>query len=89
QLQNPSLRQKQPRSITTSVPNAIPLLPYRQQDIADAMGLSLVHTNKTLAKLRERGIATWAQDTLTVHRPDELAKTAFASDEAPRVRPLI
>ena len=64
-------------------------LPYRQQDIADAMGLSLVHTNKTLAKLRERGIATWAQDTLTVHRPDELAKTAFASDEAPRVRPLI
>lgn len=28
-------------------------LPYRQQDIADAMGLSLVHTNKTLAKLRE------------------------------------
>ena len=29
-------------------------LPYTQRDMADALGLSLVHTNKTLGKLRER-----------------------------------
>nr|WP_025312832.1 Crp/Fnr family transcriptional regulator [Roseibacterium elongatum] len=30
--------------------------PYRQQDLADALGLSLVHTNKTLQALRQRQI---------------------------------
>lgn len=64
-------------------------LPYRQQDIADAMGLSLVHTNKTLAKLREQGIATWADDTLTVHRPDKLAEAAHSVGVEVVKRPLI
>ncbi|OSQ44578.1 Crp/Fnr family transcriptional regulator [Marivita geojedonensis] len=64
-------------------------LPYRQQDIADAMGLSLVHTNKTLAKLREDGVATWANDTLTVHRPKMLAENAFERGTRLRTRPLI
>ena len=64
-------------------------LPYRQQDIADAMGLSLVHTNKTLAKLRTMGIATWADNALTVHRPDELAEQAGAAGIEVQKRPLI
>ncbi len=64
-------------------------LPYRQQDIADAMGLSLVHTNKTLSKLREEGIATWVNDTLTVHRPDRLAENAFSVGVDLPTRPLI
>jgi CRP-like cAMP-binding protein len=29
--------------------------PLTQQHIADALGLSLVHTSKTLARLRRRG----------------------------------
>jgi CRP-like cAMP-binding protein len=33
--------------------------PYRQQDLADVLGLSLAHTNKTLARLRLRRIAVW------------------------------
>ena len=64
-------------------------LPYRQQDIADAMGLSLVHTNKTLAKLRAQGVVTWSEDMLTVHRPDELAALGFSKDIMPIRRPLI
>ena len=68
--------------------NQVPL-PYRQQDIADAMGLSLVHTNKTLAKLRSDGIAAWNGDTPTVHSPERLAEEAGAVDAPPRVRPLI
>jgi len=64
-------------------------LPYRQQDIADAMGLSLVHTNKTLAKLRRAGIVTWADDGLTVHRPDQLAEHAVSVGKEIPSRPLI
>lgn len=41
-------------------------LPFRQQDLADAMGLSLVHTNKTLARLRERGLAEWRDGWLKI-----------------------
>lgn len=64
-------------------------LPYRQQDLADAMGLSLVHTNKTLAKLREDGIATWSHGVLDVHRPDQLAARAHSIGEQLLKRPLI
>jgi CRP/FNR family transcriptional regulator, anaerobic regulatory protein len=31
-------------------------MPFRQQDLADAFGLSLVHTNKTIAHLRSRNL---------------------------------
>jgi len=40
--------------------------PFRQQDLADTLGLSLVHTNKTLAKLRERELATWTDRKLRI-----------------------
>ncbi len=35
------------------------LLPVTQQHIADTLGLSLVHTNKTLRRLAQRKLATW------------------------------
>ena len=41
-------------------------LPYKQQDLADALGLSLVHTNKTLRHLREGGAARWMNGQLEV-----------------------
>lgn len=69
--------------------NGLVPLPYRQQDIADALGLSLVHTNKTLRKLRERGIATWSEDGLIVHREAELAELAQAGAPSEIRRPLI
>ncbi|MEX0340031.1 MAG: Crp/Fnr family transcriptional regulator [Arenibacterium sp.] len=68
--------------------NAVPL-PYRQQDLADALGLSLVHTNKTLARLREERIATWSENNLTVHDVVRLAALAHAETSTPRGRPLI
>ncbi|WP_179381111.1 Crp/Fnr family transcriptional regulator [Jannaschia marina] len=64
-------------------------LPFRQQDLADALGLSLVHTNKTLAKLKERGLVTWAEGRLTVHDKIALAEAAAADDRPERTRPLI
>jgi CRP-like cAMP-binding protein len=68
--------------------NAVPL-PYRQQDLADALGLSLVHTNKTLAKLRERQLVSWSSGTLRIPDPDALAALADVSAEPPHPRPLI
>ncbi|MEO1138167.1 MAG: Crp/Fnr family transcriptional regulator [Pseudomonadota bacterium] len=64
-------------------------LPYKQQDLADAIGLSLVHTNKTLGKLREAGVATWAENALVVHKEAELATLGHAIGTAKMPRPLI
>lgn len=65
-------------------------LPFRQQDLADALGLSLVHTNKSLAKLRERKLATWRNGRLYLYDIDTLREVALMSeDDATRVRPLL
>lgn len=64
-------------------------LPYRQQDLADAMGLSLVHTNKTLARLREDQIVTLSDNQLTVHDLDRLRELAHIDDPETVTRPLI
>jgi CRP-like cAMP-binding protein len=64
-------------------------LPYRQQDLADAVGLSLVHTNKTLTRLREAGVATWQDDALVVHKEEELAQLGNVEPGKIAPRPLI
>jgi CRP-like cAMP-binding protein len=68
----------------TSVP-----LPYRQQDLADALGLSLVHTNKILGALRRKGLATWKDGNLDIPDLGKLAHLASTDHEAEPVRPLI
>jgi CRP-like cAMP-binding protein len=55
--------------------------PLTQQHIADGLGLSLVHTNKTLRKLEHRG-----------HMRDATALVRLAGlygDGKPQPRPLI
>ena len=64
-------------------------LPYRQQDLADALGLSLVHTNKTLAKLRERQLASWSDRTLQVNDLDALEAIAQTGNGPEPMRPLM
>ncbi|SPH23469.1 Nitrogen fixation regulation protein FixK [Defluviimonas aquaemixtae] len=68
--------------------NAVPL-PYRQQDLADALGLSLVHTNKTLNSLRSAGLATWRDGQLTIDNLASLAEIALIDPERPQIRPLM
>jgi CRP-like cAMP-binding protein len=63
--------------------------PLTQQHIADALGLSLVHTNKTLARLRRLGMFTRANGSMTLTNPRVLQRIALHfDDEIPR-RPLI
>jgi CRP-like cAMP-binding protein len=64
-------------------------LPYRQQDLADALGLSLVHTNKTLSKLRQRQLVSWSDGELQIHKLEELEKIAMIDREKPVTRPLM
>ncbi|WP_172330596.1 Crp/Fnr family transcriptional regulator [Mangrovicoccus sp. HB161399] len=64
--------------------------PHRQQDLADALGLSLVHTNKTLAKLRREQIAGWSDGRLAVLDTARLAELAQAEEgEGIQRRPLL
>jgi CRP/FNR family transcriptional regulator, anaerobic regulatory protein len=61
--------------------------PYRQRDLADALGLSLVHTNKTLARLRPQARIDGGR--LLIRDRVALALLAKAEHEAPRTRPLL
>lgn len=64
--------------------------PFKQQDLADALGLSLVHTNKTLARLRQMDVAEWRDGILHIKNHDRLCEIAeLDPDHVPLVRPLI
>jgi CRP-like cAMP-binding protein len=63
--------------------------PLTQQHIADALGMSLVHTNKTLARLRRMGMFTRSNGSLTLINPGVLEKVAQYFDEELPLRPLI
>jgi CRP-like cAMP-binding protein len=63
--------------------------PLTQQHIADALGLSLVHTNKTLARLRRLGMYTQTNGSLTLSNPRVLERVAQHFDQELARRPLI
>ena len=64
-------------------------LPIRQQDLADALGLSLVHTNKTLAKFRERQLATWREGSLMINDVELLSRIGLTERSAMDKRPIL
>lgn len=64
-------------------------LPFRQQDLADALGLSLVHTNKTLSRLREARVVLWSDGLLRVLDRRGLAEIAMAEPDAEEKRPIL
>ncbi|MBP1806428.1 CRP-like cAMP-binding protein [Rubellimicrobium aerolatum] len=67
---------------------AVPLT-FRQQDMADFLGLSLVHTNKTLARFRQGGLCDWSDGTLRLHDPEALARLAHVEPARPAKRHLM
>ncbi len=64
-------------------------LPFRQQDFAEALGLSLVHTNKTVATIRRLGLAQWQAGRLAVPDTRQLAAAAGVADEYEEKRPIL
>jgi CRP/FNR family transcriptional regulator, anaerobic regulatory protein len=64
-------------------------LPVTQQHLADAIGMSVVHTNKTLQRLRSTRCISWSQGVLEMLDEDKLLSIAKAGREELPVRPLI
>lgn len=66
------------------------VFPPTQQHLADALGLSLAHTNKTLRKLQRRGWFRLAEGRLFLIDPKALARLAdLYGDGRPPARPLV
>jgi CRP/FNR family transcriptional regulator, anaerobic regulatory protein len=63
--------------------------PLNQQHIADALGLSLVHTNKTLRRLEAIGLHEIRNNKLKILKPDALEKLAAYYKLPMRQTPLI
>ena len=76
------------RAIGMARNGSVPL-PFRQQDLADALGLSLVHTNKTLTRLRKRQVVAWNDGLLSVKDRAALAEIAMMEPDELEPRPLI
>ncbi len=71
------------------VDNGVMKFPFKQQDLADALGLSLVHTNKTLAALKSKQLANWTEGTLRISNIEALAEIALMDDLEPTKRPIM
>jgi CRP/FNR family transcriptional regulator len=65
------------------------LLPLTQQHFADALGLSLVHVNKTLKRLHAQGLYTLVGGRLQLHNTAAIARLADYYALPLRGRPLI
>ncbi|APH74041.1 Crp/Fnr family transcriptional regulator [Aquibium oceanicum] len=69
--------------------NAAVGLPITQQLVADTLGLSLVHTNKTMRKLADRGLIRWRDRGCEVLDLDRLRDIAHSEFPAETKRPLV
>jgi CRP/FNR family transcriptional regulator, anaerobic regulatory protein len=64
-------------------------LPMRQSHLADTLGLSLVHTNKTLQRLRKEGSIELDDRTLRILDEEALKELARVDESQNFPRPLI
>jgi CRP-like cAMP-binding protein len=64
-------------------------LPLTQQHLADALGLSLVHTNKTIRKLSDLGLIVWKNGYCTVLNESALREIAGYDTRELNARPII
>ena len=65
------------------------VFPLAQQQLADALGLSLVHTSKTWSRLRRAGLFSMSGGRLTLLNPRLTARMASRFEQEFEPRPLI
>lgn len=65
------------------------IAPLTQQHVADTLGLSLVHTNKTLKKLINRGAIAWHDSRIEVKDAELLKSIASWEGTSEELRPFI
>jgi CRP-like cAMP-binding protein len=68
--------------------NQMPV-PFTQQHLADLIGLSLVHTNKTLRRLSDKGYSSWQKGVIKFLKPEALAEIAELEERPATGRPFI
>ena len=61
--------------------------PLNQSVLSDALGLSTIHVNRVLRRLRERGLMTFKDRQVTIHNADALK--ALASYQSPEGGPVV
>ncbi|CAN7224493.1 Crp/Fnr family transcriptional regulator [Rhizobium sp. LjRoot258] len=64
-------------------------IPITQQHVADTLGLSIVHTNKTLKKLANRNLIRWQERACEVLDGEGLMDAAGWEGLGEKVRPFI
>lgn len=65
-------------------------LPVTQQHLADTLGMSIVHTNKTLRRLYDRKLLSWKSQKLEILDMEGMQEIAeWDGDAAGQLRPLI
>lgn len=65
------------------------VLPVTQEHLADAMGLSIAHTNKTLKRLRATGWLEWKRQELIINDEAKLTEVAEYDPVERTPRPFI
>lgn len=70
-------------------PNRPLMIPITQQHVADTLGLSIVHTNKTLRLLAQRHLIRWHDRACEVLDAKGLRDVADWQERTDAVRPLI
>lgn len=63
--------------------------PFRQHDLADALGLSVVHTNRRIVALREAKLAEITGRRLVMHDHAGLSSVAHLDMDRDDVRPIL
>ena len=63
--------------------------PFRQHDLADALGLSVVHTNRVLGQLRRAGLAVISSRRLNMQDHRRLSALAQLDMDRDDVRPIL
>jgi CRP-like cAMP-binding protein len=63
--------------------------PFRQQDLSDALGLSVVHTNRVIVALRGAGLVRVVGRRLEMLDHRRLSKIALMDTEKEDVRPIL
>jgi CRP-like cAMP-binding protein len=64
-------------------------IPITQQHVADTLGLSLVHTNKTIRKLADRSLIAWRDGGCEIIEMDGLCSIAGWEGLSEDTRPLV
>lgn len=77
------------RGMAVGVLNGNKHIPITQYIVSDMLGLSMVHTNKTLRKLAARNLIKWHEKACEVVDLDGLIELSGWDDGAERARPLL